>query len=193
MAGSSWPDSDSILRGLFGSIVNSTEQGQSTADVWGQLRNASETWAEPALRVQLGRQPTADEISAAGRALLSHVSAADVSRYRGIAGQQVAARQALADLGEGRQITDAEVFTPPWARTASNPAIQTRYRIRVNWHISFKGFEQVERDEWSTYDLEGPLTTLEDALGQARASFNTASYNRRASILGVNDYMIEAV
>ena len=193
MAGSSWPGSESILRGLFGSIVGSAEAGQTTSEVWGQLRNASETWAAPALRIQLGREPTQEEVSAAGRQLLSNVSVADVSRFRGYAGAQVRAHRNLLALGEGRQITDSEIFTPPWSKTAANPAIQPRYRIRVNWNVEFHGFTTIEREEWATYDLEGPLTTIEDAISQARAAFGAGAYNARARISTINDYMIEQV
>lgn len=184
---------ESVLRGLFGNIVASAEAGATTQQVWESLRAASSAWAESVLSIQLGRQPTPDEIGATASELLSGISASDVSRWRGIAGQQVAAHQAIRDLESGQQITGQSIFRAPWATTANSSVVQERYRIRVNWTVQVQGFTTIERQEWATYDLEGPLTSIEDALQQAQRAFNSAEYNRRASVQTINDYTVEAV
>ena len=193
MAGVAWPGKDAVLRGLFGTFLNSAEEKQDTATVWAQLREASESWAAPALEIELGREPTSEEIANAGKALLSGISAADVSNMRGIAGQYAGAHQALRDLDTELQIPSEAIFRAPWAESSGSAAVQERYRLRVKWNIEFRGFERTELSEWNSYQLEGPLTTIEDALAQARNAFAAAEYNKRASILGVEDYAIEAI
>jgi hypothetical protein len=85
------------------------------------------------------------------------------------------------------------VFNAPWSTTASNPAIPTRYRLRVLRDITYKGFTAINRQEWATYELGGVLTTVGDALTTADALFNQADYNSRASINSTLDYSIETV
>lgn len=184
---------DAILRGLFGALVASAEAGESTAQVWSGLRAGAADWAANTLAITLGRPPDATEVAAAAKTLLAGVSAADVSRWRGIAGQYVAAKGNLTSRMLGSQIFGDAIFRPPWSVTDSNPAVTERYRIRVNWLLQYKGFETVELSEWNTYDLTGPLTSVQDALDQARAAFEQASYNTRTSIKDVLDYSIEVV
>ncbi len=71
--------------------------------------------------------------------------------------------------------------------------MEPRYRIRVNWQMEHHGFTTISRSEWNTYDLTGPITTLDDALRQAKAAFESASYNVRTTLTGINDYIVEQV
>lgn len=191
---SNWPqDPDSVLRGLFGNIVASAAGGLSTADVWSNLRTAASNWASSVLSLGSAGVPSEQDVNDLAAQMLSHVSAADVSRYRGIAGSFLQAKANLAGAGPGDQITGGSIFTPPWATTADNPAIPTQYRLRILRTIYPFATQRFTRQEWNTYDLTGPLTSLEDAINQANAKFQSANYNRTSTIVSVDDAVIETV
>lgn len=189
-----WPnDSDSVLRGLFGSLLNAASRNLSTSDVWSTLRAGASNWAQSVLTVTEGPNVSQSTIDAKAQELLGHVSAADVSRYRGIAGQAVRAQQNLRQLGTGNQIGAREVFVAPWNVTADNPAIPTRYRLRILRSQSIIGLPQFEKITWSTYDLGVTLTSVDAALQLADDAFSRAKYNDAWQINEVLDYTIEAI
>lgn len=192
---SDWPsDPNDVLGGLYGSIYAARASGGGSAsNIWDAIRAGAASWAESVLSVTGSAAPTQAEIDAAAGQLLSGVTVSDVNRYNQIAGAQTAAHQNLQSQGLYDQIMGTSIFTPPWSTTAGNPAIPDRYRIRVLRSITVRGFTTIERQEWASYELEGPLTSVIQALAQADARFTSADYNVRASINDVLDYSIEQV
>lgn len=187
-----WADSPS-LRGIFGTILNATAQHQSTSDIWQAFHNEAETQAERILRVSLGRDPTPDEVANAARTLFPNPTIQQMNDARSVAGDWRAAKEALAAKAPGQQVDRNDIWRPPWATTGMSSASEPRYRIKVNWEVQFRGFTTVNRSEWATYDLTGPLTSIEDAIQQALNGFSSAKYNNRTSVVNVIDYEIQVV
>jgi hypothetical protein len=161
--------------------------------MWNALRDAAYSQAASILNVTSAEPPSEEEVQSAAANLIGHVTVQDMNRYSSLAGQYLSAKANLEALGQDNQIVGTAVFNAPWSTTASNPAIPTRYRLRVLRDITFSGFTQVQRQEWATYELGGVLTTVGDALTMADALFNQADYNSRASINATLDYSIETV
>ncbi len=190
---SDWPNSsDSVLRGLWGSLVSGAANGRDAANMWQSLREGAYSWAESILSVTSATVPTEAEIQAKGQELIGHVTVMDMNRYTKLAGEFLRARENLQSLGANDQITGNAVFTPPWSQTAGNPAVPTRYRIRVLRSLTYRGIN-VSTEKWSTYEITSPLTSTADALDQANALFAGADYNRSAGINAILDYSIEAI
>ena len=192
---SSWPnDPDGVLRGLFGSLVAGAESGGLGAvNMWSSLRTAATDWATSVLSVTSSMPPTQADIAAKVDQLIGHVTVQDVNRYAQHVGAFLRAKQRLHQIPYGGQITGDAVWVPPWAQTVGNPAVPTRYRIRVQRAITVYGFKPIQRVEWATYEITAPLTSAQDALQQANTLFSAADYNARAQINQVLDYSIEAV
>ena len=161
--------------------------------MWNALRTAARSWAEGVLNVTSSTSPTETMINAKAQDLIGHVTIQDMNRYVKTAGEYIAAKTRLHELGPNDQISGREVFRAPWATTTDNPAIPERYRIKINWQLQYKGFTTVQRNEWATYELSGSLTNAQDAIDRARSLFSQAKYNRGATIQSVLDYSIEAV
>lgn len=190
---SDWPNNpDSVLRGLWGSLLSGAASGRGAANMWQSLREGAYTWASSILSVTSATEPTEAEIQAKGRELIGHVTIQDMNRYTKLAGEFLRAKANLQSLGPNDQITGDSVFTPPWSQTAGNPAIPTRYRIRVLRSITYRGIN-VSTSKWSTYEITSPLTSVNDALTQANSLFTGADYNRSAGINAILDYSIEAI
>ena len=190
---SDWPNNpDSVLRGLWGSLVNGAASGRGAANMWQSLREGAYSWAEGILSVTSVTPPTEAEIQAKGAELIGHVTILDMNRYTKLAGEFLRARENLQALGPNDQITGNAVFTPPWSQTAGNPAVPTRYRIRVLRSLTYGGIN-VTTQKWSTYEITSPITSTADALDQANSLFNGADYNRSAGINAILDYSIEAI
>ena len=190
---SDWPNNpDSVLRGLWGSLVNGAASGRGAANMWQSLREGAYSWAESILSVTSATVPTEAEIQAKGQELIGHVTIMDMNRYTKLAGEFLRARENLQSLGANDQITGNAVFTPPWSQTAGNPAVPTRYRIRVKRSLTYRGIN-VTTEKWSTYEITSPITSIADALDQANALFAGADYNRSAGINAILDYSIEAI
>ena len=190
---SDWPNNpDSVLRGLWGSLVNGAASGRGAANMWQSLREGAYSWAEGILSVTSATVPTEAEIQAKGAELIGHVTILDMNRYTKLAGEFLRARENLQALGPNDQITGNAVFTPPWSQTAGNPAVPTRYRIRVLRSLTYRGIN-VTTQKWSTYEITSPITSTADALDQANSLFNGADYNRSAGINAILDYSIEAI
>jgi hypothetical protein len=186
-------DADSVLRGLFGSLTTAAENGIGAQNMWNALKTGAYSWAESVLAVTSAEPPTSAEIQDAADGLINGITIQDMNRYASLAGQFVAAKNQLANLGPNDQIPGTAIFNPPWATTADNPAVPTRFRIRVLRDITVHGFTAIQRDEWSTYELGGNITSLESALNKANLMFSQADYNARADINAVLDYNIETV
>lgn len=186
-------DPDSVLSGLWGSLVAAASNGRSAANMWNALKVGAYNYAEGILNVTSATTPTDEEIQQAASGLISHVTIQDMNRYVSLAGQYLSAKANLHALGPGDQIPGNAIFSAPWAATAGNPAVPTRYRIRVLRDITVYGFTAINRQEWGTYEVTSPLTTAADALLQANQLFSQAKYNSRASINDVLDYSIEVV
>ena len=186
-------DPDSVLRGLFGSLVSGAASGMGAANMWNSLREGAYSWAESVLSVTSPTPPTEAEIQAAGQDLIGHVTIMDMNRYVSLAHEYLTAKNNLQTLGLDNQIEGTAIFRPPWATSVGNPAVPERYRIRVLRSITVHGFTTIERNEWSTYEITSPLTSVQDALDQANQLFSQADYNSRADINEVLDYTIEAV
>lgn len=194
MAASDYPNNtDGFLRGIFGSLVEAAGRNAGTAEIWSTIKGAANDWASSTLAVTAGENVTDQMIADKVTQLIGHVTIQDVNQYRSIAGQAARAQQVLEGLAPNEQITAGAIFQAPWAKTADNPAIPTRYRIRVLRNITVSGFTAIEREEWATYDLGSVLTTTQDALDQADDLFNQAKYNKSASINRTLAYTIEAI
>lgn len=161
--------------------------------MWSALNTAANEWASSVLSVTSAVPPTPSAIQEKARQLIGHVTIMDVNRYASYVGQFLRANQRLHQLEPGQQITGDAIWVPPWATTVGNPAVPTRYRIRVQRSITVYGFRPIQRVEWSTYEITSPLTNVADALQQANTLFSMADYNARAKINQVLDYSIEAV
>jgi len=192
---SQWPNNpDSVLRGMFGSLVTDAEYGgRGAQNMWNSVKDAAARWAEGVLTVTSPTTPTPLEIQTRAQQLIGHITIQDVNRYSHTVGEFLRARANLASLGPQEQITGNAVFNPPWARTTGNAAVPTRYRIRVLRSITVKGFTSINREEWASYEVTGPLTSAADALNQANSLFSQSDYNSRASINSILDYTIEAI
>lgn len=160
------PLSNPLLRGLFGAFQSSAAAGQSTAEVWRQLRVAagSQAW-----RIS-GRGPTPPDsvLEANGTEILRArgVGIQEVNAFRAVAGQWRLAKQNLANATRDEQIKASQLFTPPWARTTQLGA-DARYRVRVQWEVQPLTGDPFRT--WGTYELSSPLTSLGDLLDQAGA------------------------
>jgi len=140
---------------------------QDTTSIWQGLRQLTGEWT---LKAQGATQPyDPGAVDAAGRAALSSqgIRGDTVSTFRGVAGQWLGAKQALAQLGENAQVTSKEIFQPPWAIT-NNPGVPSRYRIRTQWQIESAAGDVFTR--WKSDEITAPLTTAGDALAQATAA-----------------------
>jgi hypothetical protein len=186
-------DPDSVLSGLWGSLVNAASEGRSTSNMWSALKEGAYNYAASVLNVTSATTPSDAEIQAAAQQLIGHVTITDMNRYSALAGQYLSAKANLQAIAQNQQIEGNMIFSPPWATTVGNPAVPTRYRIRVLRDITVFGFTQIQRQEWSSYELGGVLTTTGDALGLADQLFNQADYNARAQINSILDYSIETV
>ena len=191
---SDWPDnSDSVLRGLFGSFTSAAGQRLTTAGVWDALRTGASNWASSVLAVTSAVPPSAEEISAKASQLLGHVTIIDVNNWRHVAGQQVRAQNNLMAQGLGEQITAGSIFTPPWARTAANPAIATSYRMTVQYIVEPNAAPGTSILEPHSYSLGTVLTTPGDALSEAQSLLGGQSYTNTGRITGISSYSIEAI
>lgn len=162
-----------LLRGLFGVLQAGAAQRLDTASIWSDLRTAAGSWQFQAQGLPQPFDQAA--VTAAGTAILSAqgIRGDTVSTFRGVAGQWLGAKQALAQLGENAQITSAAIFTPPWAST-NTPAVPSRYRIRTQWQIQPAAGEVFT--QWRTDEITGPLSTLQAAVGQAQANVDASTY-----------------
>ena len=172
---------DALLRGAFGSLQQAAVNFQDTAEVWSSLRQYVGAWWYGTQ----GEAPPAatSELEATGARILSQqgVGIQDVNTYRALAGQWRAAAQNLQALEPGQQITARSIFQPPWAVT-NTPATPTEYRIRVEWNITPATGSSFTK--WSSYQLQTPLSSVSDVLGQA---VTLAKGDRYAGLPGLGD------
>lgn len=160
------PLSSPLLRGLFGAFQSSAAAGQSTAEVWRQLRVAA---GAQAFRIAgRGEQPPDSVLEASGQKILQAqgVSVQDVNQFRAVAGQWRAAKQNLLAATRDEQLTAGGIFAPPWART-TQLGVDARYRVRVQWEVQPLSGDPFRT--WGTYEVSSPLTSLGDLLDQAGA------------------------
>jgi len=184
---------DSVLRGLFGSLTNAAADGLDATNMWSALRSGAYNWASSVLNVVSPEPPSADQISNAANDLIQHVTIMDMNRYVKQAGEWLRAKNTLMGLDPNDQIPGTAIFTPSWNTTGDNPAVPTRYRIKILRDITVHGFTAINRQEWSTYELGGTLTSVMDAVDKANQLFSQADYNARADINEVLSYEIETV
>jgi hypothetical protein len=182
-----------LLRGLFGTLQAGAAAGSQTADIWQDLRVNAGSWQFAAQGVAQPYDMTA--VEEAGRQILSAqgINGATVSTFRGVAGQWLGAKQALANLDPGQQITAGAIFVPPWSQTAGD-LTPSRYRIRTQWQ--FTNAAGVDVYQWRADELSGPLTTPADATVQAMVPANT--YPPQALLAGselpvLSDFEIEQI
>lgn len=193
MATGDWWSDYPGLRSVFGAIVNATQAQATTAEVWDAVYTAAEGQAFSTLSTTLGREPTADELQNAVNTTLAGVGAVQVSQARSAASQMVSAYSNLHALSDTDQVLGNAIARPPWAITTNVVGVAEQYRIRVQRTIEVRGFQVITRSEWNTYNLSGPITSVADALNQANNLWGQNPYNVRASIVSVDDYVIESV
>jgi hypothetical protein len=114
-------------------------------------------------------------LQSTGASILSEqgVTIFDVNTYRGIAGSWAQAKANLMALNPAEQIPGNAVFTSPWATTTA-AGVPDRYRIRVNWEWSPEGQEATS--QWASYELTGPISSLNNALSQAQQLAQRSTY-----------------
>jgi hypothetical protein len=193
MAVQDWYTDAPGLRAVFPSIVQAASEGQTTAQVWQTIRSSADEASAAQLSIQLGRAPTAEEVAESSSFLLRGVGIQQVNGARAAAGQMVAAHAALSGADPDAQITADMVGVPPWSITSNAAGVQTQYRIHVQREIVVHGFTAITRQEWASYNLSGPITSIADALDQANSLFGAADYNRNVDINQILDYSIETV
>jgi hypothetical protein len=187
------PYASPLLSGSFGVLQSEAAARAGTADVWRALRLNAATWQ---WQTQGGGPlPSQAELEAIGRQILHDqgVTIQHVNAYRQIAGEWRAAKENLQRLAADQQIMASEVWQPPWAKTtgAGTPA---RYQVRVQWQITLPTGElQVMR---GTYEVDSPLTTLNDVIDQARGLAGkkpTSDMPLGSKITDVIDYEIAQI
>ena len=193
MAAGDWWQDHPGLRSVFGAIVQAASEHVSTADVWDAVYTAAESSAFSTLSTTLGREPSADELQNAVGLTIAGVGAVQVSQARAAAGQMVAAYNNLHNLESTSDIETTAIARPPWSITTNVAGVAEQYRIRVLRTVYPFSTQTFTRQEWSTYNLSGPITNVADALNQANTLWGQNPYNRRASIVSVDDYAIESV
>jgi hypothetical protein len=194
-----WPNTPSdVLRGMWGTFQSSAQTfGRSAVAMWNAVNDAAAAAAEYTLSITSPTVPTALQIQDAAHALIGNVTIQDVNQMAVTVGQWMAAKENLLAQGLDQQILGTSIFTPPWSTTAANPGVPDRYRIRVLRDITYRGIGATVT-QWATYELGGPLTTLQDALDAADAAWALSSglsgkRNSSAEITSHVDYEIEQV
>jgi hypothetical protein len=182
-----------LLRGLFGTFQESAAARADTASIWSSLRSAVATWWYGANGLPL---PSSESVlQSTGASLLSQqgVTIFDVNQYRSQAGAWAQAKANLQALNPADQITGNAIFTPEWAKTVS-AGVPDRYRIRVQWQWTNALGETTP--EWKTYELNGPLSSVNNAISQV---YSAATGNdcwvamANLSTPSITDYEIEQI
>jgi len=158
--------------------------------MWDALRTGAYNWAESLLNVTSATTPTADEIQAAADNIIGHVTVQDMNKYVQAAGDLLSAKAALMAATPLQQIEGNMIFSNELIQGSINPAVPSRYEFRVLRTLVFHGFTDVERQEWATYEMGGPLTNAYTMLNQANLLFNQAEYNSRVDIFSIDEYEI---
>ena len=171
-----------VLRGLWGGFQASALARESTADVWDRLRSNAQAYADNLMHFTGLSGIT-------GADVLGHVSASDVSRMRGIAGEWASARAHLHSIDRNVQIGPESIFD--YGRLTGNyprPG-QERWRVRANISYAVKG-QAGQVTEWRTYELSGPPTTVDSLLRWA-TNATMSRYKQVSQVTGVNDFELE--
>lgn len=165
MPGGPWSDNQNpLLSGLFGTFQEGAQAGADTSNIWSSLRQAAANWYYQSLGIT--PPESAAQLESTGASVLSGqgVSAQGVNTYRQVAGNWLRAKENLQALNPEDQIPGEAIFTPPWAQTTA-AGVPDRYRIRVNWNWTTDSGEQT--NQWSTYELSGPISSTANSLKQA--------------------------
>ena len=165
MPGGPWSDNQNpLLSGLFGTFQEGAQAGADTSNIWSSLRQAAANWYYQSLGIT--PPESAAQLESTGASILSGqgVSVQGVNTYRQVAGNWLRAKENLQALNPEDQIPGEAIFTPPWAQTAA-AGVPDRYRIRVNWNWTTDSGEQT--NQWSTYELSGPISSTANSLKQA--------------------------
>ena len=165
MPGGPWSDNQNpLLSGLFGTFQEGAQAGADTSNIWSSLRQAAANWYYQSLGIT--PPESAAQLESTGASILSGqgVSVQGVNTYRQVAGNWLRAKENLQALNPEDQIPGEAIFTPPWAQTTA-AGVPDRYRIRVNWNWTTDSGEQT--NQWSTYELSGPISSTANSLKQA--------------------------
>ena len=165
MPGGPWSENQNpLLSGLLGTFQEGAQAGADTSNIWSSLRQAAANWYYQSLGIT--PPESAAQLESTGASILSGqgVSVQGVNTYRQVAGNWLRAKENLQALNPEDQIPGEAIFTPPWAQTAA-AGVPDRYRIRVNWNWTTDSGEQT--NQWSTYELSGPISSTANSLKQA--------------------------
>ena len=174
MPGGQWSDQQNpLLSGLFGTFQQGAAAGADTASIWSSLRQAAANWYYQSLGIT--PPESAAQLEQTGASVLSGqgVNIFNVNTYRQVAGNWAQAKANLMALNPADQIPGEEIFTPPWAKTTA-AGVPDRYRIRVNWQWSPEGQEPTT--QWASYELTGPISSVNNSLSQALQLAQRSSY-----------------
>jgi hypothetical protein len=153
-----------LLSGLFGTFQEGAAAGADTASLWSSLRQAAASWWYGANGLPLPASTSVLESTGASLLHEQGVTIFNVNTYRQVAGNWAQAKANLMALNPADQIPGEAIFTPPWATTTA-AGVPDRYRIRVNWEWSPEG--EAPTSKWAAYELTGPVSSVNNALGQA--------------------------
>ncbi len=182
-----------LLSGLFGTFQEGAAAGADTASIWSSLRQAAGSWWYGTNGLPLPASTSVLESTGASILSQQGVTIFNVNTYRQVAGSWAQAKANLMALNPADQITGEAIFTPPWATTTA-AGVPDRYRIRVNWEWSPEG--QATTSQWSTYELTGPISSVNNALAQAQSLAQGSPYwvqLTNAATPTAADYEIEQI
>ena len=188
-----WPGANPLLSGLFGALQSTVGQRLDTASTWSALRQAAGTWAWQTQG--RGELPDAATLEANGAEILraQGVGIQEVNTYRRIANEWRTAHENLARSSGSEQIMANQIFRPPWAQTTTG-TLPDRYRVKVQWEVTPQTGDPFGM--WSSYEVQSPLTSLDDLLaqaGQVSARKPTSALPLGAQITGTLDYDLEQI
>lgn len=190
----------SHLRQLWGTFQTAAQQHLSTADVWTSLRASADRIARNELGLSKFANLSLPQVQQRASEILGGVSAADVSRMRGVAGSWLRAKTALTTAERSDPINESHIFKAPWAQSVGNRGSSERYRMRIKYTYVTDSNPEVETTRWGTYDLVGMPTTSGDLLAQAIMSIEQTDGGTGSPPLGENaqvsdilDYELEAI
>lgn len=193
MPGPTWPNNSPLLSGLFGVLQSTSAAFTDTAGTWSALRQAAGAWQWQSQG--LGPLPDGDVLESNGQEILRSqgVGIQQVNTYRAIANSWRSAKANLHAQDLDEQIRATSIFQPPWAQTAAT-GVPSRYRARIEWEVTPQDGDPFFT--WGTYELDSPITTMNDVLAQANglvARKPTSNMPLGAQVTDVNDYEIEQI
>jgi hypothetical protein len=158
--------------------------------MWDAFNSSATDFVTQQLGLTSFGSATAEEIAAGVKEMTGNVTIQMMNTYVQLAGQNLRANANLAALELDQQIPGEAIFTPPWSTTGDNPAIPTRYILRVNSSVRDLIAHGAYADQWNSYMISGPLTSMSDLLNRANQLFNQNPSASRYRVGSINAYTL---